>query len=110
MELKRVLLLWLVILGSKNRTKRQTHLPILGALVLLPELLFELSETLRYFVDGFVKVAVFVVLRVEIFFVAAALFARHNRLVLQRVLSGSVHRFDGRVMVMVRYFHHVLGR
>lgn len=61
-------------------------LPSAGTLVLLPQLFLELSETLRYFVDGFVEVAVFVVLRVKVFFVTAALFARHNWLVLQRVL------------------------
>lgn len=77
-------------------------LPRGGAFVLLPELLLQLSETFGDFVDGLVQVAVLVVLRIEIFLVAAALLARDDTLVLKRVL--------GLFRSGVRHVHHVLGR
>lgn len=86
------------------------YLPSCRAFVLLSELLLQVRETFRDFIDGLVQVAVLVVLRIEILLVTAALLARHNRAVLERVRLGFRFRRRSRKSHNVRRVRHVLGR
>ena len=77
------------------------YLPCGGSLVLLTELLLQLGEALRHFVDGLEEISILVVLRVEILLVAAALLTADDAAVLLRVLVTA----QSRLRIVALHFH-----